>query len=208
MLLFFSYKIARLRPQPWAILLTMLQVSVSSGFDFTTTGRVWIAPIGQCDETHHFTTYYITFQSPNPQKRIQPTYNEIMMKYDEIWWNYDETYDETYDVIAMKAVSKCLAWMKGCWDPEFEPSIEEIVDYRWYNMAILSVCFLWRARTLGGFPYSIQHMAGGGHIRCHSGFVPARQFVPGELNMLAKLFQFSRKSADLFQMSCLDRISV
>ena len=30
----------------------------------------------------------------------------------------------------MKAVSKYLAQMKGSWDPEFEPSIEEIVDYR------------------------------------------------------------------------------
>ena len=32
-----------------------------------------------------------------------------------------------------KAVSrlickKCLARMKGCWDPEFEPSAEEIMD--------------------------------------------------------------------------------
>ena len=32
-------------------------------------------------------------------------------------------------------------------------------------MAILSVRFLWRARTLGGFPYSAWHMAGRGHIR-------------------------------------------
>ena len=34
------------------------------------------------------------------------------------------------DEIAVKTVSKCLARMTGCWDPEFEPSIEEIVDYR------------------------------------------------------------------------------
>ena len=27
----------------------------------------------------------------------------------------------------MNAASKCLARMKGCWDPEFEPSVEEIV---------------------------------------------------------------------------------
>ena len=26
-------------------------------------------------------------------------------------------------------------------------------------MVILSVHFLWRAHTLGGFPYSVQHMA-------------------------------------------------
>jgi hypothetical protein len=31
---------------------------------------------------------------------------------------------KTYDKIAVKTVSKCLARMKGCWDPEFEPSIE------------------------------------------------------------------------------------
>ena len=30
----------------------------------------------------------------------------------------------------VKTVSKCLAHMKGCWAPEFEPSAEEIVDYR------------------------------------------------------------------------------
>jgi hypothetical protein len=41
--------------------------------------------------------------------------------------------------------------MKGCWDPEFEPNVEEIVDYR-REMVILSVRFLWRAHTLGGFP--------------------------------------------------------
>ena len=61
-----------------------------------------------------------------------------MMK---LWWNDDETYDETYDVIALNTASKCLARMTGCWDPEFEPSVEEIVDYRWY-MAILSLRFL------------------------------------------------------------------
>ena len=46
--------------------------------------------------------YYIP--SPNQQKRILPT--------DEVA-NYDEN--------ALKTVSKCLARMKGCWDPEFEP---------------------------------------------------------------------------------------
>ena len=29
----------------------------------------------------------------------------------------------------MKTASKCLAHMTECWDPEFEPSVEEIVDY-------------------------------------------------------------------------------
>ena len=29
----------------------------------------------------------------------------------------------------MKSASKCLAHMTGCWNPEFEPSVEEIVDY-------------------------------------------------------------------------------
>ena len=60
-----------------------------------------------------------------------------------LWWNYDE--------IGVKTASKCLARMTGCWDPEFEPSVEEIVDYRW-DMAIFSVRFLWRARTRGDFP--------------------------------------------------------
>ena len=35
-----------------------------------------------------------------------------------------------YDEIGVKTASKCLARMTGCWDPEFEPSVEEIVDYR------------------------------------------------------------------------------
>ena len=30
----------------------------------------------------------------------------------------------------LKAVSKYSTRMKGCWDPEFEPSVEEIVDYQ------------------------------------------------------------------------------
>jgi hypothetical protein len=38
--------------------------------------------------------------------------------------------DGIYGVIAVKTVSKYLAHMKGCWDPEFEPSVEEIMDYR------------------------------------------------------------------------------
>ena len=33
-------------------------------------------------------------------------------------------------VITMKTASKYLACMTGCWDPEFEPRVEEIVDYR------------------------------------------------------------------------------
>ena len=71
----------------------------------------------------------------------------------------------TYDVIAVKTVSKCLACMKACWGPEFEPSIEEIVDYRW-DMAILSVRFLWRARTRGNFPIQFSTcVAGGGHAQ-------------------------------------------
>ena len=51
--------------------------------------------------------------------------------------------------------------MKGCWNPEFEPSVEEIVDYPMIS--------LWRfsqfafsselAFRAGGFPYSVEHMA-------------------------------------------------
>ena len=54
--------------------------------------------------------------------------------------------------------------MKGCWDPEFEPSVEEIVDY--------PMILLWRfsqfafsselAFRAGGFPCSVEHMAGEG----------------------------------------------
>ena len=53
--------------------------------------------------------------------------------------------------------------MKGCWDPEFEPSIEEIVDYLislWcFSQFALSSKLAFRA---GGFPYSVEHMAGEG----------------------------------------------
>ena len=61
----------------------------------------------------------------------------------------------------MKLLSKCLALMKDCWDPEFEPSVEDIVDYPMIS--------LWRfsqfafsselAFMAGGFPYSVEHMA-------------------------------------------------
>jgi hypothetical protein len=37
------------------------------------------------------------------------------------------------DEITVKAVSlfqNVLARMKGCWDPEFKPSVEEIMDYQ------------------------------------------------------------------------------
>ena len=68
------------------------------------------------------------------------TYDEIIMD------------DETYDEVAMKIVSKCLACIKGYWDPEFKPSVQEIMNYRSYIMVILSVGFLWRAHTLGDFP--------------------------------------------------------
>ena len=89
---------------------------------------------------------YIYIPSPNQQKTIRPTDEVIMMK---SWWNDGETY-ETYDIISVNTASKCLVRMKGSWDLEFEPSVEEIMDYRWYNMVILSVSFLWRARALGG----------------------------------------------------------
>ena len=67
-----------------------------------------------------------------------------------------------YDENAVKTVSKCLARMKACWDPEFEPSVEDIVDYPMIS--------LWRfsqfafsselAFRAGGFPYSVEHVAG------------------------------------------------
>ena len=68
------------------------------------------------------------------------------------------------DENAVKTVSKCLARMKSCWGPEFEPSVEDIVDYRWY-MAILSVRFLLASELSEGIsPYSLAH-GSGGHVR-------------------------------------------
>ena len=54
--------------------------------------------------------------------------------------------------------------MKGCWDPEFEPSVEEIVDYPmisfWrFSQFAFSSELDFRA---GGFPYSVEHVAGEG----------------------------------------------
>ena len=56
--------------------------------------------------------------------------------------------------------------MKACWGPEFEPSVEEIVDY--------PIISLWRfsqfafssalAFREGGFPYSAEHVAGEGQL--------------------------------------------
>ena len=68
-----------------------------------------------------------------------------------LWGNFDEIYDEIYDEMRLRTVKNCLARLEGCWDPEFETRLEEIMDYRW-DMAILSVRFLWRVRRLRGFP--------------------------------------------------------
>ena len=65
----------------------------------------------------------------------------------------------------MKTVSKCLARMKGCWDSEFERSVDEIMEHQ-LDTAILSVCFLWQAHTLGGISlFSQAH----GRWRSHQG---------------------------------------
>ena len=45
---------------------------------------------------------------------------------------------------------KCVAHIKGCWNPEFEPSVEEIIGH----MAIFLVHFFVSSYTMG-FPYSI-----------------------------------------------------
>ena len=66
------------------------------------------------------------------------------------------------DENAVKTVSKCLACMKGCWGPEFEPSVEEIVDYPMISLLHLSQ-FAFSSELAfraGGFPYSVEHMAG------------------------------------------------
>ena len=54
--------------------------------------------------------------------------------------------------------------MIACWDPEFEPSVEDIVDYPmislWrFSQFVFSSELAFRA---GGFPYSVEHMAGEG----------------------------------------------
>ena len=58
--------------------------------------------------------------------------------------------------------------MKGCWDPEFEPSVEEIVDYPmisfWrFSQFAFSSELAFRA---GGFPYSVEHVAGECQAAC------------------------------------------
>ena len=68
------------------------------------------------------------------------------------------------DENAVKTVSKCLARMKGCWGPEFEPSVEEIVNYPMISLLRLSQ-FAFSSELVfraGGFPYSVEHMAGEG----------------------------------------------
>ena len=66
-------------------------------------------------QTH--THIMVTSQVPINNKKIRPD-NEVID---------DETHD---DEIAVKAVSNFLAHMTGCWDPEFKPSVEEIMEYR------------------------------------------------------------------------------
>ena len=58
----------------------------------------------------------ITFRTPNQQKKTVRPIDEVIMS------NYDKN--------AVKTVSKCLAHIRAYWDPEFQPSVEEIVDYR------------------------------------------------------------------------------
>ena len=54
----------------------------------------------------------------------------------------------------MKTASKCLARMTGCWDPEFEPSVEEIVDYPMiYGDSLSSIS---SASSLSGGDFPIQ----------------------------------------------------
>ena len=53
--------------------------------------------------------------------------------------------------------------MKGCWDPEFEPSIEDIVDYR--EIWRFSQFAFFVELALGGISlFSLAH-GSGGHVR-------------------------------------------
>ena len=68
-----------------------------------------------------------------------------------------------YDEIGVKTASRYLAHMiKSVETQNFEPSVEEIMDYRWYM--ILSVCFLWWARTVRNSLFSLACVSGG-HVR-------------------------------------------
>ena len=68
------------------------------------------------------------------------------------------------DENAVKTVLKYLARMKGCWGPEFEPNVQEIVDYPMISLLHLSQ-FAFSSELAfraGGFPYSVEHMVGEG----------------------------------------------
>ena len=54
--------------------------------------------------------------------------------------------------------------MTGCWDPEFEPSVEEIVDYPMIYGDSLSSLSLASAHSGGISLYSLAH-GSGGHVR-------------------------------------------
>ena len=70
----------------------------------------------------YFSFHNITSRVPiNKKIRLIYMYDEIMMK-SMIKSNYDE--------IGVKTAAKCLAHMKGSWDQEFVPGVEESVDYR------------------------------------------------------------------------------
>ena len=83
--------------------------------------------------------FFITSRVPISTKKIRPTY------------------DETCDVIAVKTVSKCLARMKGCWDPKFEPIVEGLSMIYGDSLGSLSLV----SCTLGRFPYSSRCTCGG-----------------------------------------------
>ena len=67
---------------------------------------------------------YNYIPSPNSKIRIWPT-NEVIN--DEIM---TKVMMKIMMKLGVKTASKCLACMTGCSDPEFKPSIEEVVDYR------------------------------------------------------------------------------
>ena len=84
----------------------------------------------------------ITSRVPIRKKEFGSRYDEMMMK---------------HDVVALNTASKCLARMKGYWDPEFEPRVEEIVDYPMISLSRFSQ-FAFSSELAfraGGFPYSV-----------------------------------------------------
>ena len=70
------------------------------------------------------------------------------------WWG---NYNEMMMKPKTKLLWKCLACTKGCWDPEFQPSVEEIVDYRWWWWWFSQFTFFGELALGGISPFSLAY---------------------------------------------------